>query len=272
MKRQIIKIDNDKCDGCGLCIPNCPEGALQVIDGKVRMVGDLLCDGLGACIGHCPKGALLVEEREAEPYDEKKTMENIIKGGEELIKAHLEHLKSHGQTAYLEAAHEFLEEHDMTPPAHGHGAHQGGCPGMKTMDLKPAQGSTSVPQNNSAVSELRQWPIQLHLLNPKAPYFQNAELLIAADCVPFAFPNFHARFLKGKILIILCPKLDQSMDAYLEQLTLILRENTIKSATVAHMEVPCCFGTVGLVEEAVQRSGKNVTIKEYTIALNGGLV
>jgi len=285
MKRDIITIDEDKCTGCGECVPNCPEGAIQIIDGKARLVSDLSCDGLGACIGHCPEGAMSVENREAEPYDEAKVMVNIVKAGPGTIKAHLLHLKDHNQTEFLTQAMAYLRENGITVPDMSAG--QGpcppsGCPGMKVVDFREdssetggsagggagSQGSESI----AARSELRQWPVQLQLLNANAPYFQDSDLVIAADCVPFAHSDFHNRFLKGKALIILCPKLDKVLEQYLEKLTEIFKKNDIKSITLVHMEVPCCFGLARLVEEALKRSGKNIIIKDYTISIKGDIV
>jgi NAD-dependent dihydropyrimidine dehydrogenase PreA subunit len=285
MKRDIITIDEEKCTGCGECVPNCPEGAIQIIDGKARLVSDLSCDGLGACIGHCPEGAMSVENREAEPYDERKVMENIVKAGPATIKAHLLHLKDHNQTEFLTQALGYLREKGITPPdlSAGDAPAACGCPGMKVMDFREdgspsgagdagtgetGQGSAGL----AASSELRQWPVQLQLLNASAPYFQDADLVIAADCVPFAYPNFHTRFLKGKALIILCPKLDKVLEQYLEKLTEIFKNNDIKSITLVHMEVPCCFGLSRLVEEALKRSGKNIIIKDYTVSIKGEII
>jgi ferredoxin len=276
MKRNVIKIDEEKCDGCGLCIPNCPEGAIQVIDGKARLISDLFCDGLGACIGHCPKEAITVEEREAQPYDEAQVMENVARGGPGVIRAHLDHLKEHGQAEYLSQALAFLRQRsieipDMSkrPSPEGHPA---GCPGSKMMDFRedPTEANPAVAV--SGRSRLGHWPVQLQLVNTAAPYFKDADLLIAADCVPFAFSNFHERFLKGKTLIILCPKLDRMPEAYIDKLAEIFRNNNIKSVTVAHMEVPCCFGLVRLVEEAMKRSGKRIEIEDYTVSIRGSLV
>jgi len=277
MKRNVIQIDEDKCDGCGLCIPNCPEGAIQIIEGKARLVSDLFCDGLGACIGHCPQEAITIEEREAEPYDERRVMENIVKSGPGTIRAHLHHLKEHNQTEYLHQAIQFLREKGITMPlinvegAQTQGEHPPGCPGMKIMDFRDQAPESQETQAISAKSELRQWPVQLQLVSPNAPYFQDADLVIAADCVPFAYSNFHNGFLKGKALIILCPKLDKVPDQYVEKLTEIFKNN-IKSVTVAHMEVPCCFGITRLVQEALKRAGRNITVKDYTISIKGALV
>ena len=253
MKREIITIDESKCTGCGLCIPNCPEGAIQVIDSKARLVSDLFCDGLGACVGHCPEDAITIEKREAEPYDEAKVMANIIKAGPNVIAAHLKHLADHGQEEYLEQAKSFLKARGIAVP------NDAGKPGARTAD-------------SGKQSQLRQWPVQLQLLNPRAPYFKDADLLIAADCVPFSYSDFHDRFLKGKILIIFCPKLDQVGDVYLEKLAEIFKNNNIKSITTLHMEVPCCFGTTRLIEEALKRSGRSIPVKDLTISIKGDVM
>jgi Fe-S-cluster-containing hydrogenase component 2 len=272
MKRKIIKIDEAKCNGCGQCVVACPEGAIKIIDHKARLVSELYCDGLGACIGNCPQGAITIEEREAEKYDEKKTMENIVKQGPQTIVAHLEHLEKHEQKAYLQAAEDYLKEKKialnlkelkMTKEC--------ACPGSKMVDLRQPEQKIASAQP-SGKSELQQWPIQLHLVNPQAPYFKEAELLVAADCTAFTYSNFQQRFLKGKILIVFCPKLDQANEVYIEKLTQIFKNNSIKSITILHMEVPCCFGTVKIVEEALKNSGRNILLKEYTISLKGEII
>ena len=278
MKRQIINIDEDKCNGCKLCIPNCPEGALQVIDGKARLVSDLLCDGLGACIGHCPQGAIHIEEREAEEYDEYKTMENIVKAGLNTTKAHLKHLRDHGQKEYLEQAFDYLKQNKIANPEaepKASVASGGGCPGMKMVDLRQdkQQEEADLSKGNIQLkSELTQWPVQLKLLNFQASYFNDRDLVVAADCVPFTYANFHQKFLKDKALIVFCPKLDQAQEAYVEKMTAILKNNNVKSITIVRMEVPCCSGTAQVVEAAVKNSGKTFIIKEYTISLNGEII
>jgi ferredoxin len=289
MKRNVINIDETKCDGCGLCIPNCPEGAIRIIDGKARLVSDLFCDGLGACIGHCPKGAITVERREAGPYDEAEVMKNVVRGGPGVTMAHLKHLKDHAQEEYLSRAIAFLKERGLPVPvleqesqaeagARRSGratvlpGHPQGCPGARTMDFRSRHGARAGQTAGPVDSELRQWPVQLQLVNPGAPYFKNADLLIAADCVPFTYADFHRRFLRDRILIILCPKLDKMPEAYLEKLTQIFKANDIKSVTLVHMEVPCCFGLNRLVEEAVRRSGKTIAILDHTVSIKGALV
>ena len=273
VKRKIIIIDDMKCNGCGLCIPNCPEGAIQIIDGKARLISDLFCDGLGACIGHCPEGAITIEKREAEAYDEGKVMENIVRQGPNVIKAHLEHLKGHGEHKYLEGALKFLQDKKIAVPgeeggahAHHHGA--GGCPGSKMMDLRKKPAGSQVKAGARIDSELSQWPVQLMLVPAGAPYFDGADLLICADCVPFAYANFHRDLLKGKILLVGCPKLDNA-EIYRQKLEDIIKNHDLKSVTYAHMEVPCCFGPVGIIKEAIIASGKNIPFEDVNIGIKG---
>ncbi|NLF83267.1 MAG: 4Fe-4S binding protein [Candidatus Gastranaerophilales bacterium] len=275
MKRKIIKIDEEKCNGCGLCIPDCPEGALQVIDGKARLISDLFCDGLGACIKACPQGAMTTEEREAEPYDENKVMENVVKGGQNVIKAHLKHLKDHGEDGFYNQAVEFLRRNNMEIPKLEEDRLPCGCPGTMQKDLSKERKHAAPTQQANAYSgqsELNNWPIQLKLINPNAPYLTNADLVIAADCTAFAYPNFHQKFLKGKVLIMLCPKLDSDLDMYIQKLTHIFEKHNINSITLVHMEVPCCGGVEMLIKEAMVRSGKNIIIKDYTVSIEGELV
>jgi ferredoxin len=289
MKRQIITIDEKRCTGCGDCIPGCPEGALQVIDGKARLISDLFCDGLGACIGHCPTGAMKIETREAEPYDEKRVMhESIVKGGPNVIAAHLHHLMDHGQRDFVQQALEYLTEQGVANPlesepdgkpatqpfqtAHNHAAHAGGCPGSRTIDF------TANGKSDAAVvtvpcapvqSALRQWPIQLHLVSPQAPYFQGSDLLLAADCCAFAVGDFHGTFMKGKSLAIACPKLDSEMDIYVDKLAAMIDLSHINTITVAIMEVPCCGGLMSIVAEAQRKAKRKVPVKKVVISLQG---
>jgi len=275
-KRQIIKIDAQKCNGCGLCIPNCPEGAIQIIDNKARLISDLFCDGLGACIGHCPQAAITIEEREAQVYDERKVMQNIVKQGKNVVKAHLQHLKDHNQYWLLKEALDFLKERKIdvpledTPSAtYGHTHGSLSCPGSQVIDLRSKEQSNRQQHNlPKGVSQLRQWPVQIRLVPVSAPYFENADLLIAADCVPFAYADFHLDLLKDKILLVGCPKLDDA-GFYQEKITEILKNNSIKSVTYAHMEVPCCFGLVGIIKSAISASVKNIPFKEITISIKG---
>ncbi len=275
MKRKIIRIDEEKCNGCGQCVPDCPEGALQVLDGKVRLVSDLFCDGLGACLKACPEGAISVEEREAEAYDERRVMANIIEKGPETIRAHLTHLREHGEHSYLKEAVTLLRERGIPVPVeamHGHGPHAHGCPGSKTIDLRKPESRVSADGGAPVASELRQWPVQLKLVNPGASYFENADLLIAADCTPFAFGDFHRTFLAGKIVIIFCPKLDPYAEEYVEKLAEIFSSHAVKSVSVVRMEVPCCGGATAIVKEAMKRSGKAIAVSEHTISVRGDLL
>ena len=282
-EREIITIDQEKCNGCGNCVPGCPEGALQIIDDKARLISDLFCDGLGACIGDCPEDAISIIKREAEPYDEVKVMENIVKQGENTIKAHLVHLRDHGETGFLKQATDYLEENGFENPLEKEAKLKEeskeeeseerlpcGCPGSKVMDLRDDDKTDTTDGDTGAKqrSELRQWPVQIHLVPVNAPYFDNAELLIAADCVPFAYGDFHRDLLKNKILLVGCPKLDDA-GFYKDKITEILKGNNIKSVTIAHMEVPCCFGLVTLVNEALAESGKDIPLDDITVKVNG---
>lgn len=268
MKRDIITIDENKCNGCGECITGCPEGALQIIDGKARLVSDLFCDGLGACIGNCPVGAIKVENREAEEYDEYRTMENIVRGGENVIKAHLKHLEDHGQREYLEKAIEYLEHRSLTIPDF-HERTQCNCPSTLA---KRISREVSQSENGLKSSQLTNWPIQLMLMNPDAEYFENADLLISADCAPFSYTNFQQKFLKDKVLVMFCPKLDKTVDAYVEKLSYIFANKNIQSITIVHMEVPCCSGIEIIVRKALEKAQKLITIKDYTVSISGELV
>lgn len=274
MKRKIIRIDDKICNGCGQCLPNCPEGALQIIDGKARLVSDLFCDGLGACIGTCPLGAIAVEEREAEPYDERRVMAGIIPQGENVIRAHLEHLRAHKQTAFLEQALAVLRENGIEEPKFMGAVPFHGCPGSRTVELKKGSTEPAAEANGStdAASELRSWPVQLQLLNPNAPFFAGADLLIAADCVPFAHAGFHQRFLKGKVAIIFCPKLDHAADLYVEKLAAIFKSHSIRSVTIVRMEVPCCGGTTELTRQALRQAGQEIPVREYVVSLGGEIL
>lgn len=270
--RNIINIDLDKCNGCALCIPNCPEGAIQIIDHKARLISDLFCDGLGACIGHCPQGAIRIEEREAAAYNEKKVMANIVKQGPNVIKAHLKHLKQHNELVYLKQAMDFLKEKKINivlDEACSHGKHAlGPCPGSKPIDLRKPQTDKGVKRDAHLDSELSQWPVQLRLVPTHAPYFDAADILVSADCVPFAYANFHQELLKGKILLVGCPKLDD-ISLYKDKLKQIFTDNNIKSVVYAHMEVPCCFGLLAVIKEAISSSGKKIPFEDVTISIKG---
>lgn len=292
MKRDIIRIDEELCNGCGQCIPNCHEGALQVIDGKARLVSELMCDGLGACIGYCPEGAISIETREAEPYDEVKVMEQMITKGKNTVKAHLTHLKDHGETGYLKEAVNYLKHNidkldfelrEVLAEVHGHDFkdasgcsginhhHEGGCPGSLERVIE------RTPVNQVAVasdqpSELRQWPVQMHLLNPNAPFLRGSDLLLAADCVAFSMGNFHSRYLKGKSLAIACPKLDHGLESYIEKLTAMINIAKVNTITVMRMEVPCCGGLLQMIRLAQSAATRKVPVKQLIISSSGDVL
>lgn len=277
MKRNIITIDDEKCNGCGLCVPDCPEGALRIIDGKARLVSDLFCDGLGACIGTCPEGAISVETREAEPYNERLVMENVVKQGPGVIRAHLHHLKEHGETGFLREAVEYLQEKNIPIPDYDPPVMAGeacGCPGSAAIDMRGRrqEGHGAGAPGPKVASELRQWPVQLKLLNPGASYFEGADLLVAADCVPFAYGDFHRDFLAEKTVIMFCPKLDPYVEEYIEKLAAVLSRHGIRSITVARMEVPCCGGVNVILQRAMEKAGKTVPVKEVVISVRGEVI
>lgn len=294
MKRDILKIDEELCNGCGVCVPNCHEGALQVIDGKVRLVSELMCDGLGACIGHCPEGAITIEKREAEPYSEVRVMEQMVPKGKNTIIAHLKHLKDHGETGFMKEGVGYLMEHrqeldfnldevmnevhnhgkikvaPVVVEHHGHGHEGGGCPGSRAMVIDKPAGNAANDESGS--SELRQWPVQMHLINPNAPYFRSADLLVAADCVAYSVGGFHSRYLKGKSLVIACPKLDHGMEIYTEKLKALIDVAKVNTITVMIMEVPCCGGLLQLVKSAAAASTRKVPVKLMIAGITGDIL
>jgi NAD-dependent dihydropyrimidine dehydrogenase PreA subunit len=272
-KRNIITIDADRCTGCGLCIVNCPEGAIQIIDGKARLVSDLMCDGLGACLGHCPEGAIAILEREAEPYDERKVMANIAQQGAATIQAHLLHLKEHGQMQYHAQAVAYLREHQIAIPDESPlvaSPAAGGCAGARTQVFERADAERAAMSEQR--SELTHWPIQLHLISPVAPHYQNADIVLAADCTAFAMGSFHPRFLKGRKLIIACPKLDTGQDIYLEKLTALIDKAAITTLTVVIMQVPCCGGLLRLAQQAAERTTRPVPIRLIVVSPQGEIL
>ena len=276
MKRNIINIDEDKCTGCELCIPNCPEGAIQIIDGKARLVSDIMCDGLGACLGHCPEEAITVEERDAEEYDERKVMENIVKAGPNTIKAHLNHMRDHNQNEYLQQAIEYLKENNIELPQENEEPiikpeiHQG-CPGSRVMDFHTDTKSES-NQEGKRTSQLGHWPIQMHLISPNAPHYQGSDLLLAADCTAFSLGDFHKDFLKGKTLAIACPKLDDGQDIYLDKLVALIDGAKINTLTVLTMQVPCCSGLLHLAQQAAEKAERKIPVKTIVISLQGEIL
>lgn len=286
MLREVIQIDEDKCNGCGLCVPDCHEGALQVIDGKVRLISDLFCDGLGACVGVCPQDALTVVKREAEAYDEAKTMrERILPKGENTVLAHMRHLKEHGAEEFYrqglavlkEIDHPALakleegprEEKQPAPQAH----HHGGCPGSLAKSFgNPGRPSAPAASQGAAPSELGHWPVQMHLVNPSSPHFSGSDFLLAADCTAFALGGFHGEILKGKTLGIACPKLDQGQQVYLEKLISLIDEAKINTLTVVIMQVPCCGGLSALAMSAAEKASRKVPVKQIVVSIQGEIL
>lgn len=289
MKRQIIHIDEDKCTGCEQCIINCPEGALAIVDGVARLVSDIQCDGLGACIGHCPEDAITIEVREAEAYDERKVIETMIPQGQSVLQAHLDHLRDHDQKAELAEAHAVLKEHgiDLSEPkekpkakilGHGHALHPGGggCPGSKAFSFAPKPGIQPAASDDAAPggqpSQLAQWPIQLHLVSPAAPYFRNSHLVLSADCVAHSVGDYHQRFLKGNSLAIACPKLDQGKEIYLNKLVSLVDDAQIQTLTVLTMEVPCCSGLFRMARQAVETASRDIPMRLVVVGVRGDVL
>ena len=231
--RNIVKIDEEKCNGCGLCVTSCAEAAIQIIDGKAKLISEIYCDGLGACLGSCPQDAITIEKRESAEFDEKAT------------------------------------ETHMAAQKKAEAPKPSGCPGMmaRQFDAKPSDTTTA---SGDVSSQLTQWPVQLKLVSPSAPYFQNADLMITADCVPFAMGDFHTKLLKGKSIAIACPKLDD-VQGYSEKIAEIIKTNDLKSLTVVHMVVPCCSGLVYITKEAIKLSGKDIPYTDITIDLDGSV-
>ncbi len=251
MLRKIVKIDPDRCDGCGQCVPSCAEGAIRIVDGKAVLAADNLCDGLGACLGECPRDAISIEEREGDAFDEA---------------AVEQHLAAQGVTTPAPGHQAAALAHH----AHGHG-HGGGCPGSRMMTFNrpaaPPAPAADAPRG-SRQSRLAQWPVQMQLVSPTAPYFQGANLLLTADCVPLAYAGYHEDFLDGKAVIMGCPKLDDNQ-FFMNKLTEILRVSDIQSVTVLRMEVPCCGGLAWAAKEAIKNSGKVIPYAEVTIGIQG---
>lgn len=240
LTREIVKIDEDKCDGCGACVPSCAEGAIQVIDGKARLVAENLCDGLGNCLGECPRNAITIEERQAEEFNEK------------AVKVHLADREQGPADA---------------PPS--------GCPGAMLRKLDTERPDSTTAQTTAGTSAMRQsqlshWPVQLTLLPEQGAIWQDADVLLSADCVSVAMPDYHERLLAGRTVAVACPKLDDT-GAYVEKLARVFAGNDIRSVTVARMEVPCCGGLVRLAEAAMQQSGKTIPLHVVIVGADGTL-
>jgi Fe-S-cluster-containing hydrogenase component 2 len=238
INRKIIEIDEELCDGCGQCVPSCAEGALEIVDGKVKLVADFYCDGLGACLGECPNGALQVVEREADEFDE------------EAVEKHLGSIANEGTPQVI----------PMT----------GGCPSAQLKSFVPpaAQQQAGESAQESAPSELTHWPVQVKLVPPTAPFLKGADLLVAADCTAVAYPNFHRDFLKGKAVMVGCPKFDD-VEGYIQKFADIFRTADLHSVSVVVMEVPCCQGLPIIVERGMKSAGKKVPMEKVVISARG---
>ncbi len=303
MKRTVIKINEEMCNGCGACVTGCHEGALQLIDGKAVMISDLYCDGLGACIGECPVGAISFEEREAAPYKEAAVMERLVPKGEAVVLAHLKHLKDHNETEWVRQGVAWLEEHGIDTVDISKIGIDGkgnvlaaarpcqtavpeskplacGCPGSMAREINRPQHSSGFAAMSAVgfqpqlaqPSELRQFPVQLHLVNPQAGFFKGADLLLAADCTAFANGEFHSRFLRGRMLAIACPKLDSNTQIYVDKLAQMIDEAKINTLTVLIMEVPCCGGLMRIAQLAREKAQRNVPVKVIVLSVSGEVI
>jgi len=275
MKRKIVLIDADKCNGCGLCVPNCAEGAIQLIDGKARLVAENLCDGLGACLGECPEGAITIEEREADVFDEKVVEDHLkaigrapalAQGGNHGGHGHHHDKHHHGEKHHDEKHH---ADNRLQPAGHGH--HGGGCPSARIIshDRAPVAAQAAAGEVGS---ELGHWPVKLQLVPPSAPFFKGKNLLIAADCAPVAFGDFQRRFLRDSAVVIQCPKFGEQ-GFVVEKLAGIFKDGGITGITVVRMEVPCCGGLSWGVQKALQMSGRtDLPLREVVVGVRGDIV
>ena len=254
VKRNIIKINEELCNGCGLCAKGCHEGALQIIDGKARLISELYCDGLGACIGDCPMNAISVEMKEVEAYDEIAVIKRIIPKGAKVLEAHLQHLKNHGEMNLLQQGIQYLKDNDIPVPALTQPQPQNVIPVSQLSAFKPMSVSIN-------------WPVQLHLINPQSGVFNNADLLLVADCVAYANPKLYSELLVGKKLAIACPKLDVNKESYVNKLIQMIDDSKINSLTVAIMEVPCCGGLIRLVEMAMEKSQRKIPMTKVVVKI-----
>ncbi len=255
--RKIIKIDEDLCNGCGDCVTSCAEGAIQIIDGKAKLVRDSYCDGLGACIGECPTGALTIEERESEAFDEVAVEQHL---GKQQEKQSVEDIVSKVMGHRPGGSH-------APEPSHG-----GSCPGsMSRMLEREPEAAQEASRPSNVPSQLGNWPVQLMLAPVNAPYFNGADILLSADCAPFSYGNFHRDFVRDKVVLIGCPKLDDA-GHYQDKLIQIFKLNDVKSVHVLFMEVPCCFSLASLVRNAIDASGNDVDFKYTKIGIRGDVI
>ncbi|MGL1936626.1 MAG: 4Fe-4S binding protein [Fibrobacterales bacterium] len=282
MLREIVHIDEELCDGCGDCVPECHEGALRIIDGKAVLLTDLSCDGLGACLGHCPTGAITIEEREAEPYNEVLVMRELIKKGKNVIQAHLSHLWDHKQYKFVEQGVGYLEDNGFPVPDYKGESNETtktkpaaqkeqtmGCPGSASQEFSNDNAGDTSGKRPSALTH---WPIQLHLASPHAPHYEKSDLLLAADCAAFSHGDFHKDYMTDKSLAIACPKLDEGQESYIEKLTVMIDEAQINTLTVAIMQVPCCNGLLGIAQEAASRATRKIPLKLVVLSLQGDIL
>lgn len=258
--REMVKIDEEKCNGCGLCVPSCAEGAIQIVAGKAKLTADNLCDGLGACLGDCPLGAITIETREADEFDEEAVAKRLKELGRDPLPSDHAHEPVAGGCPSAQV--QSLPTSKPAPAA-------GGCPSARLMNFdRPS--TRDVGDAGQRPSELRQWPVQLHLVPPTAPFLQDKEVLLAADCVPFAYADFHKDMLKDRALLIACPKLDNTQP-YLDKLVAMLQQNNIRKLLVAHMEVPCCSGLIAIARQALEASGVDVPFDTINVGIQGEL-
>jgi len=258
MIREIVKIDEEKCNGCGLCVPNCAEGALQIVDGKARLIGEIYCDGLGACLGHCPEDAITIEKREADDFDEE-AVEALLQGPEVKEEAVFPAHSGGCPGSALRS----LVEHEAPAP------HAGGCPGSALRTLAEEDGPDQEPLT-AQPSQLTHWPVQLMLVPPAAPFLKGRDIVVSADCAPFAVADYHQRYLKNRAVVVGCPKLDD-LGFYREKLVHLLREARPASITVLRMEVPCCSGIAHAVMEAREKAAPDCPLEVHTIGIQGDI-
>jgi Fe-S-cluster-containing hydrogenase component 2 len=279
----MVHIDEDKCDGCGLCVPDCAEGALQIIDGKAKLVSDIYCDGLGACLGSCPRDAITMVEREADEFDEAAVNERLKNLGKEPPAPSHDHDRESTVKEAAPCAEGEVEDtacgcpgtmsrsFERPRPAPAAPRAGGGCPGAQSRSFTQPDKPSQPDHGGPVASRLGNWPVQIMLVPPNAPYLDGADLLIAADCAPFAYGDFHRRFMEGKTLLVGCPKLDDTQ-IYLDKLGHMFKENNINSISVVYMEVPCCKGIVQLVQEALRKSGADIPTTLYRVGIKGDFV
>jgi NAD-dependent dihydropyrimidine dehydrogenase PreA subunit len=286
MLREIVHIDEELCDGCGDCVPECHEGALRIIDGKAVLLSDLACDGLGACLGHCPMGAITIEKREAVPYNEVAVMRDVIKKGKNVVQAHLAHLWDHKQYKFVEQGVAWLEDNGFPVPNYKGESEEVnkpkqevkkesgmGCPGSASQAFDNESESVGAGDTSGQrPSTLTHWPIQLHLASPHAPHYEKSDLLLAADCAAFSHGDFHKDYMTDKTLAIACPKLDEGLESYIEKLAVMIDEAHLNTITVATMQVPCCNGLLSIAQEAASRATRKIPLKLIVLSLQGDVL